>query len=181
MNIKPLAAILISAAILTACGKKVPETPPVANVTAGDLQVANIMNESCWNNTVYILNGTAEEWLEQYGVPAYYPNGTIIKIVLPEKTASPDSVKLTDSIIREDGSLKYDERAAVTEIKPDINENVISFALDGYMASSLSSSLADYENGAVLRCFELTCKWGDNECIYTFCIRTDASVPLNDK
>ncbi len=176
MNIKKLAAAVITAALLTACGGKVPETPPAAQVTADGVQVANVVNKTCWDNTVYIMDGTAAEWLEQYGDPVYYPDGTVFEVALPKKNTAPDSVKLTDSVIREDGSLKYDETAAVRELVPQINENVISFTLDGYPASMLSSQLSDYENGAVLRCFELTCKWGDNECVYTFCIRSDAGA-----
>ncbi len=176
MNIKKLAAAVITAALLTACGGKVPETPPTVQITADGTQVANTVNETFWDNTVYIMDGTAADWLEQYGAPVYYPDGTTFEIVLPKKNAAPDSVKLTDSIISEDGSYKYDKRAAIREIIPHINENVISFTLDGHPASMLSSQLSDYESGAVLRCFELTCKWGDNECVYTFCIRSDAGV-----
>ncbi len=176
MNIKIFAAIAVSAIMLTACGEKIPETPPAVQVTADGAQVANIVNETCWDNTVYIMDGTAADWLEQYGDPVYYPDGTTFEVALPEKNTAPDSVDLTDSVICEDGSYKYDIRAAVREIIPHINENVISFTLDGHPASMLSSQLSDYESGAVLRCFELTCKWGDNECVYTFCIRSDAGV-----
>lgn len=176
MNIKKLAAAVITAALFTACGAKVPETPPSVQITANGAQVENTVNETCWDNTVYIIDGTAADWLEQYGDPVYYPDGTTFEIVLPKKNTVPDSVRLTDSVIRDDGSLKYDESAAVCELVPEINENVISFTLEGHMASMLSSQLSDYESGAVLRCFELTCKWGDNECVYTFCIRSDAGT-----
>ena len=176
MNIKIFAAIAASAIMLTACGEKIPETPPAVQITADGAQVANTVNETCWDNTVYIIDGTAADWLEQYGDPVYYPDGTTFEVALPKKNTAPDSVTLTDSVIREDGSYKYDKRAAIREIDFNMNENVISFTLDGHPASMLSSQLSDYESGATLRCFELKCKWGENECIYTFCIRSDASV-----
>lgn len=176
MNIKIFAAIAASAVMLTACGEKAPKTPPVVQITADGVPVENIVNETCWDNIVYIIDGTAADWLEQCGDPIYYPDGTAFEIVLPKKNAAPDSIKLTDSVISSDGSLKYNENSAVRELVPETNENVISFTLEGHMASMLSSQLSDYESGAVLRCFELTCKWGDNECVYTFCIRSDAGA-----
>ena len=43
----------------------------------------------------------------------------------------------------------------------------------------LSSDSADYKEGAAWRCFEITCTWGENVCVYTFCVRTNPAVIIN--
>ncbi len=172
MKMKLIAALL-SAIILTGCGQKVPETPPVVEIDAGGITVSNTANISCWDNTVFMLDGTASDWLAEYGEPVFYPLGTVFRVTLPEKTAAPDTVTVTDTLIHDDGTPKYDEKAAVNEVIPEIEENTITFSLDNHWATGLSSNSEDYQEGAAWRCFEIACTWGENVCVYTFCVRTN--------
>ncbi len=177
MKINFALIILCMLFMLSSCGSKSPTEPPEIIVDAGGSTVSNTSSISSWDNTVYLLDSTSEKWIDVYGEPVYYPLGTVFRVTLSEKTAAPDRVTVTDTVIRQDGSMKYDERAAVKNVSPEISENVVSFPLDAHWAAMLSSNLADYEQGAVWRCFEVTCEWGNNSCIYTFCVRTDVGMP----
>lgn len=177
---KKLIAALLGAVLFTGCGQKIPETPPVVTIDAAGVSVSNTTNISAWDNTVYLLDGTASEWLDKYGEPLYFPKGTVFQVILPEKTALPDKLTVTDTLIREDGTPKYEQKAAVTEVTPEINENIISFALDDHWATGLSSNSEDYKKGSALRCFEISCSWGENICIYTFCVKSDPITIMDD-
>lgn len=119
MKTKIIAALL-GAVLLTGCGKKIPETPPAVLIDAGGISVSNTANVSCWNNTVYLLDGTASDWIAEYGEPIFFPLGTVFRVVIPEKTAAPDKITVIDTLIREDGTPKYDKKAAVNELTPII-------------------------------------------------------------
>ncbi|MBQ8176794.1 MAG: hypothetical protein IJ035_07170 [Oscillospiraceae bacterium] len=168
-----LIAVILGAVLLTGCGQKAPETPPTITVEAGGISVSNTVNISAWDNTVYLLNGTASEWIDKYGEPVFFPSGTVFSVAIPEKIAVPDSITVTDTLICEDGTPKYDERAAVVELTPEINGNVVSFSLDNHWATGLGSNSEDYKEGAAWRCFEISCSWGENVCVYAFCVRSN--------
>ncbi len=172
-------AALIAAVILTGCGQKLPETPPEVEIDAGGISVSNTANISCWDNTVYLIDGTASEWLAEYGEPVFFPLGTVFRVTIPQKTALPDSISVYDTLIREDGTPKYDKKAAVNEVEATIEENVITFSLENHWASMLSSNSEDYREGAVWRCFEVNCSWGENVCVYTFCVRTNSAIVMD--
>lgn len=179
MKLKFIAA-LIGAVLLTGCGKKAPETPPVVSIDAGGISVSNTANISAWDNTVYLLDGTASDWIAEYGEPVFFPLGTVFRVTLPEKTAVPDSITVTDTLIREDGTAKYDKKAAVNEVIPVIEENIVSFSLDNHWATGLSSNSENYKEGAAWRCFEISCSWGENVCVYTFCVRTNPIMIMEE-
>lgn len=166
-------AALLGVVLLTGCGKKAPETPPEVSVDAGGISVSNTSSISAWDNTVYLLDGTASDWIAEYGEPVFFPLGTVFSVIIPEKTTAPDSVTVTDTLINEDGTPKYDKKAAVNELTPVIEENIISFSLENHWATGLSSNSEDYQEGAAWRCFEITCTWGENVCVYTFCVRSN--------
>jgi len=174
-----LITVLLGVALLTGCGNQTPDTPPIVTVDAGGISVSNTTNISAWDNTVYLLDVTASEWIAEYGEPVFFPLGTVFRVVIPEKTASPDKITVTDTLIREDGTPKYDKKAAVNELTPDIDGNVISFSLDNHWATGLSSNSVDYQEGTAWRCFEVTCTWGENVCVYTFCVRSNPIMVMD--
>ncbi len=175
-----LIAVLLGAVILTGCGSKVPEAPPIVTVDAGGISVSNTTNISAWDNTVYLIDATASDWLAEYGEPVFFPLGTVFRVTIPEKTALPDKITVTDTFISEDGTPKYDKKAAVNEIIPEIEENAVVFSLDNHWATGLSSNSEDYQEGAAWRCFEITCTWGENVCVYTFCVRSNPIMIMDD-
>lgn len=170
---KKFIAALIGAVILTGCGQNIPETPPVVTIDAGGVSVSNTTTVSAWNNTVHLINGTASDWIDKYGDPLFFPIGTVFQVTLPEEIVSPDSITVTDTLICEDGTPKYDKKAAIVDLTPEVNKNVITFSLDNHWATGLSSNSEDYKEGTAWRCFEVTCSWGENVCVYTFCVRAN--------
>ena len=179
MKTKFIAALLITV-ILTGCGQKIPESPPVITIDADGISLSNTTNISAWDNTIYLLDGTASDWLSEYGKPVFFPLGTVFSITIPEKTTLPDKITVIDTLINKDGTPKYDERAAIVELTPEISENVVSFSLDNHWATGLSSNSEDYQEGAAWRCFEITCTWGENVCVYTFCVRTNPIMIMEE-
>lgn len=87
---------------------------------------------------------------------------------------APKDVRLKNYLLSSDGSIKYTEKEA-QETPIQISGKTASFLLRANPASALSSNIHDYESGAVLRGFLLSCRYQDGrECNYTFLIRSDA-------
>lgn len=125
-----------------------------------------------FDENMLIENGTPAEWLKQCGEPIYYANGTIFAVALPDNA---ESVRVTDTVIRDDGNPKYDLKAAAREPDFDIFDGAVHIRLEGHTAAFLSSNLADYDAGACLRSFDIEFVSEETERKYTFCIRSDAS------
>jgi len=68
MKIKIIAAFLATV-FLTGCGQKTPESPPTVTIDADGVSVSNITNISAWDNTIYLLDETASDWISEYGEP----------------------------------------------------------------------------------------------------------------
>ena len=177
---KKFISVLLGIVLLTGCRQKIPETPPIVTIEADSFPVSNTTTISAWDNTVYLLDGTASKWLDKYGTPLSFPLGTVFQVTFPEKTAMPDVITVTDTLIREDGNPKYDKKAAVIELTPEINENIVTFTLNDHWATGLSSNSEDYKANTALRCFEISCSWGENICIYTFCVTTDPIMIMDN-
>lgn len=171
---KALTLVLLCALGLTSCGK--------AEVNFADesgiISAAANSEKVKLNENMLLENGSPAEWLERYGDPIYYVNGTRFEFTLPDN-ADPDSVKVTDTVINADGEPKYDIKAASREPEYfDVWNGVVSFRLEGHPAAFLSSYLADYETGACLRSFDIEFVSEGEEYKYTFCIRSDASFDV---
>jgi hypothetical protein len=86
---------------------------------------------------------------------------------------APDSYKLTDYILRDDGSFKYKKEIAEL-VNVEFEDKTATFKLDSNMAAFLSSNSKDYEAGATIRGFRLTGEWLDQTKEIMFVVRTDA-------
>lgn len=83
----------------------------------------------------------------------YVPLGSCLQVVFSEGSV-PDRVTLEDYILNENGGMRYGEQATDTrELAPadGAAPGVWEIEVNGHMAALLSSSLKDYEKGAVLR------------------------------
>ena len=101
----------------------------------------------------------------------YVNLGESIQIRLDQDVSA--TYELTDVLLKEDGSYKYN----IPNDKPEVIEissGTGSFVLKGNMAAFLSSNSKDYEPGAAIRGFKLT-EQGDGEKQgFYFVLRTDA-------
>ncbi|MBY3618321.1 hypothetical protein HGO21_02035 [Acinetobacter sp. CUI P1] len=101
----------------------------------------------------------------------YVKPGEIIEIKF--SSTAPDNYKLTDHILKKDGSIKYIKETAEL-INVELADKTATFQLDSNMTAFLSSNSKDYELGATIRGFRLTGDWLDQTKEITFVIRTDA-------
>lgn len=109
----------------------------------------------------------------------YVPLGSCLQVVFSEGSV-PDRVTLEDYILNENGGMRYGEQATDTrELAPadGAAPGVWEIEVNGHMAALLSSSLKDYEKGAVLRGLTLDCTWENgSQAEWGMVIRTDAQV-----
>ncbi len=110
---------------------------------------------------------------EESDIP-YLPLGRHITMELSSDKEL-DTAVLTDYILRDNGTLLYDEKTAVkTELEWEGHE--MEFILPQNTFAMLSSDIATYETGGVLRGFKLQLSWEDgSEAEYGFLLRTDAA------
>lgn len=127
-----------------------------------------------WNRHVYDRESTFDTIMNENSnieIP-YIELGTKIKIEI--KGRVPDRIELTDSVLRENGTVKYSYRE--DQIIPfTFSNRKGTYDLDIHPAVFLSSNSEDYLPGKTMRGFRLTCSWGENKCEYGFIIRTDAN------
>jgi len=88
----------------------------------------------------------------------------------------PDSIKLYDQLLTEEGLIKYDHRLK-ENVTLEYSGGKYSFELDGSFASFLSSNSKDYMPGNTIRGFNILCNWDDKKYEYSFVLRTDAVFP----
>lgn len=150
-----------------------PPAPPDIQVTCGSAILPYQMGLNQWDGAVYDREDNFHA-LVQAGTPfSYCKLGETVRISFPEG-AVPDRVVLTDSLLKEDGSLKYEKTDQ--EIPLEFSGGAAEFTLTAHFAVSLSSSTEDTAPGAVARRgFRLTCSWGDNACEYAFVLCAPAT------
>ncbi|MDR1629504.1 MAG: hypothetical protein LBS36_04745 [Oscillospiraceae bacterium] len=106
----------------------------------------------------------------------YLKNGESITIEFDGKL--PDTVKLTEHIIKADGSAKYTTEHKGTAIDIAFKKGKGSFVIEKNYATALSSNSADYAPGATIKGYRLLCNFGTDECEYAFVIRGDAAFTM---
>lgn len=166
-----LPALLLFALLLSACGSS--GGPPDIRVRAGEGELTWVMGLNRWDGSVIDRMDNYDLYMSRNKELTRLELGTEITVEFQGK--APDSVTLRDELLNSDGSRKYDERVSkVLELA--VVDGGVSFSLEPHFAVFLSSSLEDYEPGAVIRGLKLTCSWGENECEYAFAIRTDPGM-----
>lgn len=117
--------------------------------------------------------------MQEYGAIPYMPIESEITIEFLNAPA-PERMILSDCIINENGSLKYDDRTIITQ-ELDCEGQQASFMLNTNFNAMLSSDLATYQKGGVLRGFKLDCSWADgSNGDFAFVVRTDAACGVEN-
>lgn len=158
--------------LLSGCNTKMSE-PPQIEITTGDTSIEYVVGLNQWNGTMYDREGTFQSIMKNTSVtdlPYIHLNE---EFHIQFKGTAPDTIKLLDYVLDSTGNAKYTDKEIQT-IPFQLNNKKGSFVLGTHAASGLSSNSADYEPGASIRGFRLTCTWGDNESEYAFVIRSDA-------
>jgi|GEM_PF-1419447 len=147
--------------------------PPTMAITAAGTDINYVVGLNQWNSIMYDREGTFQTIMKNKSKAdlPYVKLNQVFQIAF--KGTAPDSVKLEDYILQTNGNARYSEREVQT-IPIEFKNGKGSFVLAANPAAFLSSASSDYETGASIRGFRLTCKWGENECEYAFIIRSDA-------
>lgn len=179
----PRTYLLILALILFVCGSLparsaaevglMPE-PPAIQVTANGTDIPTAVGLNIWNGAIYDRIGTFQMIAHAHSEFPYIALGTQIEIRLDGEM--PDQYELCDYVLTADGSFKYETYVSLDPIPFELADGAGSFKLPGNVMTMLSSNSADYEQGASIRGFMLTCFWGENSCEYGFMLRTDAGM-----
>lgn len=165
-----LLALLLCAGLLSGCGGG---KAPDISVRAGETELSWVMGLNKWDGAVIDRMDNYEQFMNLYPELVKVELGT--EITVEFLGGSPDSVTLRDEVLSADGRRKYDEKVTkASELA--VRDGAISFSLEPHFAVYLSSSTEDYEPGAVIRGFKLSCSWGENECEYAFVLRTDPGL-----
>lgn len=147
--------------------------PPKISITTAGTEINYVVGLSQWNNAIYDREGTFQTIMQgksKTDLPYIKLNQ---EFQIAFNGTAPDSVKLEDYILQPNGNARYSEREVQT-IPIELKNGQGSFVLNANPAAFLSSASSDYEPGASIRGFRLTCQWGKNECEYAFIIRSDA-------
>lgn len=139
-------------------------------VKAGNNDITAIVKSSNINQSDSSDTGMFQSIMKDKDISIpYIKLGETIQINMKNEVT--DTYQLKDSILNDDGTLKYEKTTIKsTEIKFD--KGVGSFDLNENLWANLSSDSADYEPGRVIRGFRLVCQ--DEKKEYAFIVRTDA-------
>ncbi len=138
-----------------------PQEPPDLRVTVNSSEIMEAMGKNTWNNAKYDREDTFKVFASENEELLYVPMGERIVMEFPGK--APDAVKLQDYVMDRDGNVRLAD-GEVNAVDIQLLGNKVEFDLT-----------KNYEPGASIRGFRLTCSWGKDECEYAFMLRTGAS------
>jgi len=93
---------------------------------------------------------------------------------------APDSITLSDIILRDDGTPKYQDETVETQ-ELQIKGQKAELYLEVNFWVMLSSDMSTYQKGGVIRGFRLDCNWDNgSNADYGFVLRTDSACGVSD-
>jgi len=153
-----------------------PSEPPDITVRSGATEIPWIVAKNKWSKEPYDQLDTLQMIMRTSSVSElpYLKNEEHVTIVISGRV--PDSFTLTEYILREDGTSKYNTYGMAYDIHFGLFNRTAEFAIKPNYATMLSSSSWDYLPGNTIKGYRLVCTWGGNMCEYAFIIRGDASL-----
>jgi hypothetical protein len=169
-------AILVALSALIAIyiiSSDVPEGPPSVRIQSNREQIDWILGKNRWEGETTNQNVTFKTILAETSVEKlpHVKNGRIVVIRFRGNT--PESVTLTEYILKEDGEERFNIPGMEYTVTLDQVHNRAAFTITTNWATALSSNSADYLPGNTLKGYRLECAWGQNSCEYLFIIRGD--------
>ena len=168
--------LLVGFPVLNAgCGGEVPQ--PTMEASEGEI-ICTVpeSTDTAAENTGEDAEASWREYLEEYGDELVYVELNE-PVTLSFEGEQPEELEIRDSIIDENGALRYQER--VTELRAftwDEEQQAYTIYIPGHFGSMLSSDSADYEPGACLRGMEIHYQWNGEEYTSLLALRTDAGL-----
>lgn len=165
-----LGVVIIVGGIIFASNSKsiIPQEPPEISITVDGRSVNYVIGKNIWNGSIFDrLDNFQLIMKEKYEI-IYVPIGK--EFTIDFNGTSPDSIDVIDEVIDTSGNVMFNNFGQDTPV--EINKGKTSFILKKHPAILLSSNTETFENG-VIRGFRVISKWGDNQCEYTFVIKTE--------
>jgi len=164
-----------------------PDEPPSIIVRAGDVEIDWMVGKNKWNGVAYDRLSSFPMLMTEKTIDdlVYIPNGEDITIYFENHNDFPGSFVLTEFILREDGSYKYningmDYDDGIFTYRDPFGEYLRSFSITikSNYATLASSFSGDYLPGNTIKGYHLVCTWDGNECEYSFIIRGDPAMTM---
>lgn len=149
----------------------VPNEPPDIQVIAGAKEINWGWTILKWDSQEPPSANPLKDFVTDDSIKEapYIEIGKIIDVAFSSNP--PESITVTETLLDEQGNLKYTEKETV-EIPVELNNGNFSITIADHPASALNSFYED--NKKDLRGYRMTATWGDNVCQYVFIIKTDA-------
>lgn len=161
--------ILVGGIILVSNSKSIiPQEPPEILITVDGRSVNYVIGKNIWNGSIFDRLDNFQLIIKENHEIIYVPIGK--EFTVEFNGTSPDSIEITDEVIDTSGNVMFNNSGQ--DIPVELNKGKILFILKEHPATLLSSNTETFENG-VIRGFRVLSKWGDNECEYTFVIKTE--------
>lgn len=161
--------ILVFTALLIGCTSNSIKDPPKISIFIDDKEIEYITAKNKWNGYYYDREDSLVTILkEQKDIPVI-PYGSIVEIAFI--TNPPDKFNVSDILIDENGRQIYTEKE-IKNIPVELKKGKCSFEIERHFATSLSSYYYNDPDKKDIRGFRMIASWGENECEYTFVIKT---------
>lgn len=184
--------------------KEVPAAPPEISISIDGLSINYTVKATKWNGKSIIFNNNdafkeiidKEQFIPTYNLGSIFNDSLKLesdKLVDTLNTRAvkidfgnsiPEAITVQDYMLDQNGHKRYSNMPQ-KEVAVAIYDNSrIEFGLSQHMAYFLSSDSRDYIKNWY-RLFRITCKWGENECVYVFMVNTGnteilTELPNND-
>lgn len=148
-------------------------SPPEVIISCGDTVLEHTLSLNTWDGANYDRQDSViaiMSNIENLDDIPYFPDDS--EIVIQILGAEPSKIIILDLLIKENGHLRYDERAAIIEeeYKP---QTITTYTVSKHWATGLSSHTDDYKPKSALRGIKIVCDYGLNQCEYAFVYRSD--------
>ncbi|MDF2588394.1 MAG: hypothetical protein K0S41_2235 [Anaerocolumna sp.] len=156
------------------------QEPPEINITIGDTKLDYEIKKVNWNGEKASDDISFVSLMESKdNIPVFENPGSILEykdsIVLDFGNDFPDSIKVMDYLLTEDGRHMYNEKLGQDRVVRIEDDGTVSYGLYQHMALMLSSSMLAYENPSY-RGFRVLCTFGEKECEYVFVLSLEANL-----
>jgi L-fucose mutarotase/ribose pyranase (RbsD/FucU family) len=165
--------------------KEIPDIPPEIILSIDGLGLDYVVCPTKWDskeNQFTTADALAEimdkaSFLPTFGLAGINIVNTNRSVLINFGSSIPDSIKVFDAMLDEQGNVRYGEKLIMERAVKIIDNSQVSLDLTQHMALALSSYLGDYEKDW-RRLFRVVCSWGEKECVYAFLINTGRTEVL---
>ena len=142
--------------------------------TADLFSIDLVLGNDSWSGSAYEGEETFERLMSGLTIEdlPYVRNGE--RFGIRYEGSAPDSVTLTELILREDGRIKYKSSGKEYELSAKG-----TVTLEPNYATALSSNSWDYMEGNTVKGYRLLCAWGGNEYEFAFVLRGDPAIIMH--